>query len=80
MDVEPLAEPVVELVLCPFAPGGSTIAARSHRSPQTIDRYRWNAQHFQIAAAGLGGRRVPGVDDLLLYWIARDGGLISPDA
>jgi hypothetical protein len=47
---------------------------------QMIDRYRWNAQHFQIAAAGLGGRRVPGVDYLLLYWIARDGGLISPDA
>ena len=56
------------------------IAARSRRSPQMIDRYRWNAQHFQIAAAGFGGRRVPGVDDLFLYWIARDGGLINPDA
>jgi hypothetical protein len=47
---------------------------------QVIDRYRWNAQHFQIGQNGLGRRRVPGVDYLFLYWIARDGGLISPDA
>jgi hypothetical protein len=47
---------------------------------QVIDRYRWNAQHFQIGRSGLARRRVPGVDYLFLYWIARDGGLISPDA
>jgi hypothetical protein len=44
---------------------------------QAVDAYRWNDAHFEIDFIGLGDRRVPGVDYLFLYWIARAGGLIG---
>jgi hypothetical protein len=45
---------------------------------QAVDSYRWNDAHFEVDFIGLGDRRVPGVDYLFLYWIARAGGLIEP--
>jgi len=42
-----------------------------------VDNYRWNDQHFGFRSDGLGRNRVPGVDFLFLYWLARDGGIIS---
>ena len=45
---------------------------------QTMDAYFWNDGPFSIGPSGLGERRVPGVDYLFLYWIARDKGLVWP--
>ncbi|HET6519665.1 MAG TPA: hypothetical protein VFG47_07565 [Geminicoccaceae bacterium] len=45
---------------------------------QPVDAYLWNDTHFDVAAPrGLGGWRVPGVDYLFLYWLARDAGVIT---
>jgi len=43
----------------------------------TVDGYWWNDNPFSLGGAGNGDDVVPGVDYLLLYWIARDGGLIT---
>jgi hypothetical protein len=45
---------------------------------QAMDTYLWNNGHFPTGNLGLGKRRVPGVDYLFLYWIARDKDLVSP--
>ena len=42
-----------------------------------VDGYRWNGGPFGIASGGIGENQMPGVDYLFLYWIARDGGLIT---
>lgn len=42
-----------------------------------VDGYWWNDNPFSLGGAGNADDVVPGVDYLLLYWIARDGGLIA---
>ena len=42
-----------------------------------VDGYRWNGGPLGIASGGIGDNLMPGVDYLFLYWIARDGGLIT---
>jgi hypothetical protein len=39
--------------------------------------YLWVANPFGFVSDGTGGDVLPGVDYLLLYWIARNGGLIT---
>jgi hypothetical protein len=44
-----------------------------------VDGFRWNGGPLDIASGGNGENLMPGADYLLLYWIARDGGLITPE-
>jgi len=44
-----------------------------------VDGYRWNGGPLDIASGGNGDNLMPGVDYLFLYWIARDGGLITAE-
>ena len=42
-----------------------------------VDGYWWNGGPFGIESGGFGNNLMQGVDYLILYWIARDGGLIT---
>jgi hypothetical protein len=42
-----------------------------------MKRYLWVENPFSFVSEGTGDDVLPGVDYLVLYWIARDGGLIS---
>ena len=42
-----------------------------------VDAYRWNGGPFDISSGGNGDALMPGVDYLILYWIARNGGVIT---
>jgi hypothetical protein len=44
---------------------------------QPMDSYLWKNAHFAFKSEGLGDKKVPGVDYLLLYWLGVDGGIIG---
>lgn len=43
------------------------------------EKYWWKDNPFSIRGGGLGDEAVPGVDFLVIYWLARTHGLIGPE-
>ena len=57
---------------------GRQQALVGHGMPESVvDAYRWNGGPFDISSGGNGDALMPGADYLILYWIARSGGLIT---